>query len=98
MYVGVIDSIMVIKCIVYDLEKLRNMEVGSIIMFMIIFVKLNNFIIIISKLRVCKIGFVSVLVEYDRIVLELVVLFIFLEFLFIDVEKLYVKIMMFIRG
>lgn len=63
-----------------------------------IIVKLNNFIIIISKLRVCKIGFVSVLVEYDRIVLELVVLFIFLGFLFIDVEKLYVKIMMFIRG
>lgn len=74
------------------------MEVGSIIMFMNIIVKLNNFIIIISKLRVCKIGFVSVLVEYDRIVLELVVLFIFLGFLFIDVEKLYVKIMMFIRG
>lgn len=74
------------------------MVVGVIIMFMNIIVKLNNFIIIISKLRVCKIGFVSVLVEYDRIVLELVVLFIFLGFLFIDVEKLYVKIMMFIRG
>lgn len=74
------------------------MVVGIIIMFMNIIVKLNNFIIIISKLRVCKIGFVSVLVEYDRIVLELVVLFIFLGFLFIDVEKLYVKIMMFIRG
>lgn len=74
------------------------MVVGIIIMFMNIIVKLDNFIIIISKLRVCKIGFVSVLVEYDRIVLELVVLFIFLGFLFIDVEKLYVKIMMFIRG
>lgn len=74
------------------------MVVGVIIMFMNIIVKLNNFVIIISKLRVCKIGFVSVLVEYDRIVLELVVLFIFLGFLFIDGEKLYVKIMMFIRG
>lgn len=74
------------------------MVVGIIIMFVNIIVKLDNFIIIFSKLRVCKIGFVSVLVEYDRIVLELVILFIYLEFLFIDVKKLFVKIMMFIRG
>lgn len=32
-YVGVADSTMAVKCSVYDQEKLRNMAVGTTIMF-----------------------------------------------------------------
>lgn len=46
---GVADSTMAVKCSVYDQEKLRNMAVGTTIMFMNIIVKPNNSITITSK-------------------------------------------------
>lgn len=92
-YVGVTDSTMAIKCTVYDLEKLRNMEVGSTIMFMNIIVKPNNSITITSKSRVCKTGPVSVSAEHDRTALELAVPPTSPESPLIDVEKSHVKTM-----
>uniref|UniRef100_A0A8W8IJG0 Uncharacterized protein n=1 Tax=Magallana gigas TaxID=29159 RepID=A0A8W8IJG0_MAGGI len=89
---------MAIKCTVYDLEKLRNMEVGSTIMFMNIIVKPNNSITITSKSRVCKTGPVSVSAEHDRTALELAVPPTSPGSPLIDVEKSHVKTMMSTRG
>lgn len=97
-YVGVTDSTMAIKCTVYDQEKLRNMEVGSTIMFMTIIVKPNNSITITSKSRVRKTGPVSVSAEHDRTALELAVPPTSPESPLIDVEKSHVKTMMSTRG
>lgn len=83
-YVGVADSTMAIKCTVYDLEKLRNMEVGSTIMFMNIIVKPNNSITITA--------------EHDRTALELAVPPTSPGSPLIDVEKSHVKTMMSTRG
>lgn len=98
MFVGVTESTMAIKCTVYDLEKLRNMEVGSTIMFMNIIVKPNNSITITSKSRVCKTGPVSVSAEHDRTALELAIPPRYPESPLIDVEKSHVKTMMSTRG
>lgn len=64
-FVGVADSTMAIKCSVYDQEKLRNMAVGTTIMFMNIIVKPNSFKTMTSKSRVCKNGSVSVSAEHE---------------------------------
>lgn len=96
MYVGVADSTMAVKCSVYDQEKLRNMAVGTTIMFMNS--KPNNSITITSKSRVCKTGPVSVSAEHDRTALELAVPPTSPGSPLIDVEKSHVKTMMATRG
>lgn len=98
MYVGVADSTMAVKCSVYDQEKLRNMAVGTTIMFVNIIVKPDNSITITSKSRVCKTGPVSVSAEHDRTALELAIPPTYPESPLIDVKKSPVKTMMSTRG
>ena len=95
---GVADATMAVKCTLYDMTKLKDLEEGKSAMLFNTIIKDDNAITLTSKSRVSRIGPVTVSTDIERVAKEIVNPPASAEVTLKEVERSPVKSMLTIRG